>query len=386
MTQPDVPTLSLPREDLMRLAFALRTTSRTLAAIRARRGRVAWEDARHAERREKVQRQNDLRPFDADVESRWRDQFESSGRTDYTDDGRWVRTLRIEDEGEVAVQVGADDDVHAQAVVGSEEMARRLFGWWNADTADADEMRSTLADRQARSATPPNAPTPPGELARRVTGIPGANSGNPLDRTFDHPSWHVAERQFRDLVRNGHDPDGLVAVVAAIDFDRGDIRSPGGFAAWAMRESAKRTNGATVAGTEDQARREVAEEWLEQATTTSPFDRARASWLLGEFDESFDAKLNEKYPGLLHTSAVEVEHEPEGLPSDSSADEPTVTTATQPVEHEQDDPIRAARGPLTPPSERSGDSSGHHRPRSARRDLSGHEYAETQTQVHRRSR
>lgn len=124
------------------------------------------------------------------------------------------------------------------------------------------------------------------------------------DRILDDPRWHVAEDQYTVLTAQGADPEILIESVAAIDFDGGQVRAPSGYAAWTMREAAKKGNTSNAhSRSEDYARRSVAEEWLTTADRESPFDRARAAQLVGEINDEFDALLARKYPGILDGDA-----------------------------------------------------------------------------------
>ncbi|WP_280471123.1 hypothetical protein [Nocardia cyriacigeorgica] len=160
--------------------------------------------------------------------------------------------------------------------------------------AGQDQGADAGAAEQGSGPQDQRTPTP---LADRLRGrVP--------DRVLDDPRWHVAEAQFAVLTSQGADPDTLIESVAAIDFNNGQIRAPSGFAAWAMREAAKKGKAANAhTRSEEDARRSVAEEWLMSADPGSPFDRARAAQLVGEIDDDFDALLARKYPGILDGDA-----------------------------------------------------------------------------------
>ncbi|MEV6360350.1 hypothetical protein [Nocardia asteroides] len=174
---------------------------------------------------------------------------------------------------------------------------------------------------------PQNEPVPT-PLADRLRGrVP--------DRILDDPRWHIAEDQYMVLTAQGADPETLIESVAAIDFNSG-IRAPSGFAAWAMREAAKKGATATAhARSEDEARRSVAEEWLTTADPESPFDRARAAQLVGEIDDEFDAMLAGKYSGILDGDADRARAQADGHETTSAGDPARArknTTATRPAD------------------------------------------------------
>ncbi|MFC9966389.1 MULTISPECIES: hypothetical protein [Nocardia] len=139
---------------------------------------------------------------------------------------------------------------------------------------------------------------------RTATPLADRLRGRVPDQILDDPRWQVAEDQYTVLTAQGADPEMLIESVAAIDFGSGQVRAPSGFAAWTMREAAKKGNASsTHARSEDDARRLVAEEWLTTADPESPFDRARAAQLVGEINDEFDALLARKYPGILDGDA-----------------------------------------------------------------------------------
>ncbi|MGF0320675.1 hypothetical protein [Nocardia fluminea] len=172
-----------------------------------------------------------------------------------------------------------------------------------ADTRDgkrldeAELIRYWVSERAADS-DPAQGHTEGEGEQRRPQPLADRLRGKVPDRVLDDARWETAEQQFATLTGEGADPDQLAAAVAAIDFDSGKVRAPSGFAAWVMRDAAK--NGrARSTSSEDDARRDVAQEWLDTADGASPFDRARAATLVGEIDEKFDAALAAKFPGIL---------------------------------------------------------------------------------------
>ncbi|PXX53935.1 hypothetical protein DFR70_12656 [Nocardia tenerifensis] len=185
-----------------------------------------------------------------------------------------------------------------------------LIRYWHAErnAEQAEQNRSNAGSEEQRPPTP---------LADRLRGwVP--------DRILDDPRWHVAEDQFAVLTAQGADTQLLIETVAAIDFDNG-IRAPSGFAAWAMKEAAKKGAAARAhKRSEEDARRSVAEEWLLTADPDSPFDRARAAQLVGEIDDDFDAQLARKYPGILDGDADQAraqtaQHQSNGDDADAQA-------------------------------------------------------------------
>ncbi|WP_446225024.1 hypothetical protein ACTWPB_07895 [Nocardia sp. IBHARD005] len=189
----------------------------------------------------------------------------------------------------------------------------------NCDTRDGrcsleDELvrrwRSQSGTGRRRGADSGTAATESGEQdndphnQRTPTPLADRLRGRVPDRILDDPRWHVAEDQYIVLTAQGADPQMLIESVAAIDFDSGQIRAPSGYAAWTMREAAKKGDTSnTQVRSEDDARRSVAEEWLTTADPESPFDRARAAQLVGEINDEFDARLARKYPGILDGDA-----------------------------------------------------------------------------------
>ncbi|WP_067885318.1 hypothetical protein [Nocardia vaccinii] len=129
--------------------------------------------------------------------------------------------------------------------------------------------------------------------------------GRVPDRVLDHPRWSVAEEAFAGLVERGAQADSLADAVAAVDFDRGGIRAPSGYAAWLMRDTAK----ATVPDPgSDADRRRLVAEWLADADPTNPINRSLAAQLVGEFDAAFDADIARAFPGILDGDAHHHSH------------------------------------------------------------------------------
>ncbi|MFC9356507.1 hypothetical protein ACFTZB_07985 [Rhodococcus sp. NPDC057014] len=126
-------------------------------------------------------------------------------------------------------------------------------------------------------------------LADRVRGrVP--------ETILDNPRWPTVETRFRELVDAGADPTRLAGAVRELDW--AGTRSPSGYAIWALDDADTR------ARTE---RRELATEWLLNTDPTDPRDRAEAAELLGQIDDTFDAQLGHRFPGLLDPTATMLE-------------------------------------------------------------------------------
>ncbi|GGK68983.1 hypothetical protein [Nocardia camponoti] len=298
---------------------------------------------------------------------------------------KWVRENRPEYHADWEQRYAAADSRHDKR--GDEA---ELVRFWIKEKAA--ETNSAQGPESAEK----NSSTKPRPLADRLRGkVP--------DRVLDDARWETAEQQFASLVAEGVDPDHLVAAVAAIDFDSGKVRAPSGFAAWVMRDAAK--NGRARSTTsEDEARRDVAQEWLDSADASSPFDRARAATLVGEIDDEFDAALAKKFPGILDSEEPAASSVPDTEVAESSeqehhdentvfvvdqdgevievpfvAAEPAAAEATQPADasasadHEPGEEktaaaaagasAEAAQAVMTPPSASKGKSQQHSRTR-----------------------
>ncbi|AHK35486.1 hypothetical protein Pd630_LPD10036 (plasmid) [Rhodococcus opacus PD630] len=408
----EVPVLSLPREDLMRLVMAMRVGADVLRRAREKSGRSAFEDAENIARKEAVAAAEGLRKFTPTDTEEW-NAAAREGRVfaeQHADSGMTVRVAPLSD-GRFGVQAGWTDN-NTSTVVGSARMADDIRSWLrnnstheavndlrNATTevhdsvhGDLDRAKEWMAQpgnemfrkewdsqdrwwrdydtskqrdawlvgewedarlRETRSAADRAAVAWLGEpeneeMATRFMrwqfgGFSPSTESDPLGRTptsndrqawlrdqwhkatgqdgetfaaqdtladrirgrvpdsvLGNDRWVVAEEQFRTLVEQGADPELLADTVAGIDFNNG-IRSPSGFAAWAMRTAAKkgRVHRSDENTSEEQAKREVAEEWLAQADADNPLDRARAAQLVGQIDDPFDAEVAKKFPGIL---------------------------------------------------------------------------------------
>jgi hypothetical protein len=331
----EVPTLSFSRGDLMPVAFAMRTLADVLKLARERRGRAAWGDTTNVDRIEQIAEANGLRPFSPADADEWM-QARESDRASVDFDRITEMTIRVAplSGDRWGVQAGWQDN-NAAAVVGSRKMADELVRWLqiNSTPESIDEFRAAAGEVReavqwlqqeptARETTTTSAEGP-STTETRQTPLADRLRGRVSDDILDNPRWSAAEAQYSSLVAHGVDPDLLVETVACIDFTDG-IRVPSGYAAWAMRNAAK--NGAepdSAVKSEEDARREVAAEWLSSADGDNPLDRARAAQLVGQLDDGFDAAIAVKFPGILDTSARDsaVRHESNARADEAAADE-----------------------------------------------------------------
>lgn len=332
----EVPTLSFSRGDLMPVAFAMRTLADVLKLARERRGRAAWGDATNIDRIERIAEAHGLRPFspaDADEWIRARE----SDRASVDFDRITEMTIRVAplSGDRWGVQAGWHDN-NTAAVVGSRKMADELVRWLqiNSTPESIDDFRTAVGgdvreaavqwlQQEPAARETPTAADEPITTDARQTPLADRLRGRVSDDIIDNPRWSGAEAQYSSLVAHGVDPDLLVETVAGIDFTDG-IRVPSGYAAWAMRNAAK--NGAepdSAVKSEEDARREVAAEWLSSAEGDNPLDRARAAQLVGQLDDGFDAAIAVKFPGILDTSARDsaMRHESNARADEAAADE-----------------------------------------------------------------
>ena len=311
----EVPTLSFSRGDLMPVAFAMRTLADVLKLARERRGRAAWGDTTNIDRIEQIAEANGLRPFSPSDADEWIRARESD-RASVDFDRITEMTIRVAplSGDRWGVQAGWQDN-NAAAVVGSRKMADELVRWLqiNSTPESIDDFRAAAGDvreaavhwlhQEPAARETPTAADEPITTDARQAPLADRLRGRVADDILDNPRWSAAEAQYSSLVAHGVDPDLLVETVAGIDFTDG-IRVPSGYAAWAMRNAAK--NGAgpdSTVKTEEDARREVAAEWLISAEGDNPLDRARAAQLVGQLDDGFDAAIALKFPGILDTDA-----------------------------------------------------------------------------------
>ncbi|MEY1677707.1 hypothetical protein WDY80_24910 (plasmid) [Gordonia hongkongensis] len=317
--QSDVPSLGLPREQLLTYAMFARTAAGALRSARERHGRAAWNDADEAARihlAADAAAIDELTPTQA---QEW-NQRVAEGNVDIDrvgDSGMVMAYAGLADGTEVVQATLGDRTVTVAA--GSPATAAHVREWLAANpNHDAlSDLRQTARDIAAdrtEDAPAPAAGDDSGqqqpEQDRTTISIDELTAPTLRERlgdrvpqsVFADARWATAERQFRDLAREGVDPDLLADAAASLTFDH-KVRSPAALVAWQLRKAAQ---GHTAPTDEDQARREAATEWLATAEDT-PTDRARASRLVGQIDTEFDRALAEKYPGILTPAASEFE-------------------------------------------------------------------------------
>ncbi|ORM35499.1 hypothetical protein [Williamsia sp. 1135] len=318
MTAPesDVPTLSLPRSELLAYAMAARMVSGALRARREANGRAAWADDEHGARMELAADAAAIDLLTPAQAEQWNRIVADGDAVSVRHDpaGMVVSHADLPDGSQVVQGVLGDRVVTVAA--GSQQTGQQVQDWL-ADSPTHDrltDLRSVatdIADDRAATLTPdaeskvrvdddlltgavPEVDPEPEQLqtlAERLDGrIPA--------RVFDDPRWGLAEKRFAEYTTAGADPDVLADAVAGLSFDA-KVRTPAGLAAWQLHRTMK---GMTEPATEDQARREAAVEWLATEAGTGPDDRARAARLIGQFDDAFDAQLADKYPGLLNAA------------------------------------------------------------------------------------
>lgn len=313
----DTPTLGVPREQLLTMAMLARTTAGALRSARERHGRASFTDADEAARIHLAADANAIDRLTPPQAREWNEKVAHGDLTVTRDDdsGLVLAHAGLSDGAEVVQATLGDRTVTVAA--GSAATAAHLRDWLTANphhdslTDLRDAARDIADDRiatdqrlnqevDAASATADE----PG-VDESATASPGATigagpslrerlEGRVPHRVFDDARWPTAEKQFRDLVAEGANPDALADAAAHLNFDA-KVRTPAGLVAWQMRKAAQ---GHTSPTDEDQARREAAAEWLAGAADT-PTDRARASRLVGQIDTDFDRALAEKYPGIL---------------------------------------------------------------------------------------
>lgn len=320
MTAPEseVPTLSLPRSELLAYAMAARMVATTLRSTRESNGRAAWSDDMHGARIELAADAAAIDRLTPEQASQWNrivgDGDAISVRHDPA--GMVVSYADLPDGAQVVQAVLGDRVVTVAA--GSADTGRQVQDWLAASPThdrltDLRAVADDIAAERTQEAQAAAADkTPIDDIPRTTnTGVDDENvaveaphaladklTGRVPDRIFDDPRWGMAEKKFADYVAAGADPDELADAVAGLQFSE-KVRTPAGLVAWQMRRSMK---GHHEPATEDQARREAAIEWLATEASDGPDDRARAARLIGQFDDSFDAQLAAKYPGLLNAA------------------------------------------------------------------------------------
>lgn len=309
--QTDTPGLGIPREQLLALAMLARTTAAALRDARERHGRAAWNDADEAARIHLAADAAALDELTVGQAREW-NQKVATGDVQVSragDTGLVIAGAQLSDGAEV-VQATLDDRTVTVAA-GSATTAAHVREWLTANpnhdalsdlrqtARDIAEDRAATEEAATEAASVAGAPEGPA-TAGEAGGLRGSPTlrdrleGRIPDSVFADPRWGTAEQQFRDLVEGGADPDVLADAAAKLNFTD-KVRTPAGLVAWQMRKAAQ---GKTEPTDWEQARREAAIEFLANAGD-SPTDRARASRLLGQFDQDFDRALAEKYPGIL---------------------------------------------------------------------------------------
>lgn len=307
----ETPHLAIPREQILGMAMAARALASGLKAARERRGRAGWSDAEHAARLELAADAGSIdRPSHAQAQE-WNARVAAGDITSHQHgpSGMVISFADLTDNTQV-VQATLDDRTVTVAA-GSADTGARVRSWL-AESPSHDrlsELRDVAAEiaedktrihEDLRGFTTTHAAAPDTERAAEATTTAMQQASRELtdrlgdrvpERVTGHPSWARAEKQYAELVAAGADPDTLADAVAGLRFTD-KVRSPAGLAMWQMRKTAE---GQPGPADEASARREAAMEWLATASD-SPTDRAR---LVGQVDEAFDARLADKYPGLL---------------------------------------------------------------------------------------
>lgn len=324
MTAPEteVPTLSLPRSELLAYAMAARMVSGALRARREANGRAAWADDEHGARMELAADAAAIDLLTPTQAEQWNRIVADGNAISVRHDpaGMVVSHADLPDGSQVVQGVLGDRVVTIAA--GSANTGQQIREWLaHSPTHDrltdlcavakdiADDRAATLTpdtDEQARDANdPPHKDLLDGAVPQAdPTQEPQAQTlAHKLDgripaRVFDDPRWGLAEKRFAEYTKAGANPDALADAVAGLTFDA-KVRTPAGLAAWQLHRTMK---GMKEPATEDQARREAAVEWLATEAGNGPDDRARAARLIGQFDEAFDAQLADTYPGLLNAA------------------------------------------------------------------------------------
>lgn len=324
MTAPEteVPTLSLPRSELLAYAMAARMVSGALRARREANGRAAWADDEHGARMELAADAAAIDLLTPTQAGDWNRIVADGDAVSVRHDpaGMVVSHADLPDGSQIVQGVLGDRVVTVAA--GSADTGQHVRDWLaDSPTHDrltdlrsvakdiADDRAATLAPDTEGRARDANDPSDKDLLDGAVPQVdptqdPQAQTlADKLDgripaRVFDDPRWGLAEKRFAEYTKAGADPDVLADAVAGLSFDA-KVRTPAGLAAWQLHRTMK---GMKEPATEDQARREAAVEWLATEAGNGPDDRARAARLIGQFDDAFDAQLADKYPGLLNAA------------------------------------------------------------------------------------
>lgn len=319
MTAPEteVPTLSLPRSELLAYAMAARMVSGALRARREANGRAAWADDEHGARMELAADAAAIDLLTPTQAEQWNRIVADGDAVSVRHDpaGMVVSHADLPDGSQIVQGVLGDRVVTVAA--GSADTGQHVRDWL-ADSPTHDrlsDLRSVakdIADDRAAALTPDTdskvrvdddlliGDTPHADQDREQQSQTLADrlDGRIPARVFDDPRWGLAEKRFAEYTKAGADPEVLADAVAGLSFDA-KVRTPAGLAAWQLHRTMK---GMKEPATEDQARREAAVEWLATEAGNGPDDRARAARLIGQFDDAFDAQLADKYPGLLNAA------------------------------------------------------------------------------------
>lgn len=324
MTAPetDVPTLSLPRSELLAYAMAARMVSGALRARREANGRAAWADDQHGARMELAADAAAIDLLTPTQAGDWNRIVADGDAVSVRHDpaGMVVSHADLPDGSQIVQGVLGDRVVTVAA--GSADTGQQVRDWLAASptndrltdlravakdiAADRAAALTPDTDRQARDAQAPvdkelfDGAVPQADPAQEQQSQTLADKldGRIPARVFDDPRWGLAEKRFAEYTKAGADPEVLADAVAGLSFDA-KVRTPAGLAAWQLHRTMK---GMKEPATEDQARREAAVEWLATEAGNGPGDRARAARLIGQFDDAFDAQLADKYPGLLNAA------------------------------------------------------------------------------------
>ncbi|OZG29726.1 hypothetical protein BH683_007245 [Williamsia sp. 1138] len=323
MTAPEteVPSLSLPRSELLAYAMAARMVSGALRARREANGRAAWADDEHGARMELAADAAAIDLLTPTQAEQW-NRIVADGDADsvrHDPAGMVVSHADLPDGSQVVQGVLGDRVVTVAA--GSAETGQHVREWL-ADSPTHDRLTDLRAvakdiadDRAAALALDTDSkvradddlltgatPHADQDQEQQSQTLADRLDGRIPARVFDDPRWGLAEKRFAEYTSAGADPDALADAVAGLSFDA-KVRTPAGLAAWQLHRTMK---GMKEPATEDQARREAAVEWLATEAGNGPDDRARAARLIGQFDEAFDAQLADKYPGLLNAADAQL--------------------------------------------------------------------------------
>lgn len=370
MTAPEteVPTLSLPRSELLAYAMAARMVSGALRARREANGRAAWADDEHGARIELAADAAAIDLLTPTQAEQWNRIVAGGDAVSVRHDpaGMVVSHADLPDGSQIVQGVLGDRVVTVAA--GSADTGQHVREWL-ADSPTHDRLTDLravakdIADDRAATLTPDT------DTKVRVDGdlftdaVPEADPAHEQSQTlaerldgriparvFDDPRWGLAEKRFAEYTKAGADPEVLADAVAGLTFDA-KVRTPAGLAAWQLHRT---MNGMKEPATEDQARREAAVEWLATEAGSGPDDRARAARLIGQFDDAFDAQLADKYPGLLNAADAQF-HDHNGR---SSSEHDLAAQHEQTAERADDEHLAVISGPAVDDDHRTASPEG----------------------------